>query len=291
MLTDNKSFRPKCGTAGCLLTRRRYYPGRAAENNSALALRVDRDGPRVLAEVCAASNLPLIHISTDYVFDGAKSTPYDEQDQVRPVGTYGLSRGEAGEKEIRHKHHQHIILRTAQGIWALRKNFLKTMVNLAATRDSRSGVRSGRRDTQQRPRILQRATLRRRGITSGDARWGTYHFAGAAEGSWHAFASDIIAEQAKYTAKAAIKPLTSAVSDTRASAAELASEQRSFASTFGYRAKPWQERVPSIVEALWAGGTAREGRDEGLLAGGSGLAFTLLLGRLPNSFCPFSTSL
>jgi dTDP-4-dehydrorhamnose reductase len=231
----------------------------AAESNSALALRVNRDGPGVLAEICAASSLPLIHISTDYVFDGEKPTPYVEQDEVSPVGAYGLSK-EAGEREVRSKHAQHVILRTAWVYGRFGKNFLKTMMTLAATRDS-LGVVSDQLGTPTATADIAEAILCvAEKISSKNTYWGTYHFAGAAEGSWHDFANDIIAEQAKYTGKKPpIKALTSAEYPTparRPQNSRLNSDL--FASTFGYRAKPWQKRVPSIVEALWL--DRRDGR-------------------------------
>ena len=229
-----------------------------AESNMALAMRVNRDGPGVLAEVCAACNLPLIHISTDYVFNGSKPTPYVEQDEVSPVGAYGLSK-EAGEREVREKHPQHIILRTAWVYGRFGKNFLKTMMALATTRDSLGVVHDQVGTPTATADIAEAVFCVADRARSGDVPWGTYHFAGAAEGSWHAFASDIIAEQAKYTGRRpAVKPLTSAEYPTparRPQNSRLSSDL--FASTFGYRAKSWRERVPSIVEALWADKAAK----------------------------------
>lgn len=223
----------------------------AAESNVALALRVNRDGPGTVAELCAAAGLPLIHISTDYVFDGAKPTPYVEQDEVSPVGAYGLSK-EAGEREVRLKHPEHIILRTAWVYGRFGKNFLKTMMNLAMSCDSLGVVHDQVGTPTATIDIAEAVFCAATKSASGDCPWGTYHFAGAAEGSWHVFANDIIAEQAKYTGKRpVVKALTSAEYPTvarRPPNSRLNSDL--FASRFGHRAKPWQERVPSIVEAL-----------------------------------------
>lgn len=225
----------------------------AAESNAELALRVNRDGPSVLAELSAASKLPLIHISTDYVFDGTKSTPYVEQDEIRPTGTYGFSK-EAGEREVRRKQAHHIILRTAWVYGRFGKNFLKTMMNLAATRDSLAVVDDQFGTPTATVDIAEAVLCATIKIASGENPWGTYHFAGAAEGSWHAFASDIVAEQAKYSGRRPpVRALTTAEYPTAARRppnSRLNSDL--FTSAFGYRAKPWQERVPSIVEALWA---------------------------------------
>jgi dTDP-4-dehydrorhamnose reductase len=224
-----------------------------AESNSELAYRVNRDGASVVAGVSATFNVPLIHISTDYVFDGAKPAPYVEQDEVQPLGAYGLSK-EAGEREIRRQSPRHVILRTAWVYGCFGKNFLKTMVNLAATRenwgvvDDQIGTPTATLDIAEA--ILCAATK----VGSADGPWGTYHFAGAAEGSWCAFARDIVAEQAKYTGKTpSIRALTTEEYPTvarRPKNSRLNSDQ--FAATFGYRAKSWRERVPSIVEVLQA---------------------------------------
>ncbi len=83
-----------------------------AEKESDLAFKVNRDGPAYLTSVCAEVGIPLIHISTDYVFDGNKESPYLETDPVSPLGVYGRSKA-AGEAEVRAGLAEHVILRTA----------------------------------------------------------------------------------------------------------------------------------------------------------------------------------
>ena len=83
-----------------------------AESEPELAFTVNRDGPAALAEACRAIAAPLIHVSTDYVFDGSKTGPYVEEDPVHPVSVYGASK-EAGESAIRARLPAHVILRTA----------------------------------------------------------------------------------------------------------------------------------------------------------------------------------
>lgn len=231
-----------------------------AERDAELAFRVNRDGPGVLAELCAELQLPLIHISTDYVFDGTKPAPYVEQDTVRPLGAYGLSK-EAGERVVRQKQPRHIILRTAWVYGRFGKNFLKTMMLLTNTRDSWGVVDDQIGTPTATEDIAQAILCAADRATAADAPWGTYHVAGAAEGSWHDFANDIITEQAKYTRRMPdVKAITT---DEYPTAARRPQNSRLnsdlFAATFGYRAKPWHERVPSIVEALC---TARQERPQ-----------------------------
>ena len=105
-----------------------------AESEADRAIQVNRDGAAVLAAEAAKANLPLIHISTDYVFDGSASEPYDEEREVNPQGAYARSK-EAGERAVRAAHGKHLILRTAWVYGPFGTNFVKTMLRLGAERD------------------------------------------------------------------------------------------------------------------------------------------------------------
>ena len=105
-----------------------------AETDKDLAFRVNRDGPGFLAEAAEASGAALVHISTDYVFDGTKQGAYSEMDPVAPLGVYGESK-EAGERAVREAVDRHIILRTAWVFDSHGANFVKTMLRVGAARD------------------------------------------------------------------------------------------------------------------------------------------------------------
>lgn len=105
-----------------------------AETDVAQAFLINRDGARNVAEVTAAFNLPLIHISTDYVFNGASETPYKEGDRVGAVNIYGLSKLQ-GEWAVSEANPNHVILRTAWVYSTYGSNFLNTMLNLAQKHD------------------------------------------------------------------------------------------------------------------------------------------------------------
>ena len=105
-----------------------------AESESALAHAVNGDGPSALAAAAAKLDIPIVHISTDYVFDGAKKTPYGESDAVAPLGIYGASKL-AGEKAVAAATANYAILRTAWVYSPFGKNFLKTMLRVADGRD------------------------------------------------------------------------------------------------------------------------------------------------------------
>ena len=127
-----------------------------AEQERARAFAVNAAGPGHLAQACAAHGLPLIHISTDYVFDGSKIGAYREDDPVAPINIYGASK-EAGERAVREALPAHVILRTSWVYSAHGRNFVLTMRQLAAERDDAQcgrgpawvadlGGGSGRRD-------------------------------------------------------------------------------------------------------------------------------------------------
>src|ERR1700722_13330479 len=99
----------------------------AAESNAEAAYRANAEGPAILAKLCADADIPLIHISTDYVFDGTKPTPYTEIDPVNPQGVYGASKL-AGEEAVRMTRGKSIVLRTAWVYAPTGKNFVRTML-------------------------------------------------------------------------------------------------------------------------------------------------------------------
>ncbi len=105
----------------------------AAESDAESAYRANRDGPAILARLCAAADIPLIHVSTDFVFDGAKPEPYVENDPVAPQGVYGASKL-AGEQAVLATGAKAVILRTAWVYAATGKNFVRTMLALGQTR-------------------------------------------------------------------------------------------------------------------------------------------------------------
>lgn len=101
-----------------------------AETEKSAAFAVNKTGCANIAQNCAQNGMPLIQISTDYVFDGKKRTPYLETDPIAPSGVYGRSKAE-GEKEIRSHLEQHIILRTSWLYGVHGHNFVKTILKLA----------------------------------------------------------------------------------------------------------------------------------------------------------------
>ncbi len=162
-----------------------------AETEIQQAFRVNCDGPANLAAACADNQIPLIHISTDYVFDGGKKAPYVESDPISPVGIYARSKAD-GEARVRSLAPCHVILRTSWLYSAFGKNFVKTMLALGEKRRNvtvvadQFGTPTSSQDLAQT--ILTIASSIR---SNGPSPWGTYHYANTGVTSWYEFALEI----------------------------------------------------------------------------------------------------
>jgi dTDP-4-dehydrorhamnose reductase len=208
-------------------------------------------GPALLAQACAAARLPLVHVSTDYVFDGTKPSAYTETDAPCPINVYGRTKL-AGEEAIRHRLTRHVILRTAWIYSEFGHNFLKTIVRLASTRDELRVV-SDQRGNPTSTRQLADAILHiLPRLLSEEQHWGTYHFTGTGVTTWHGFASRIVAAQAPLTGRhPVVTAITSAEYPIAARRpANSALDCARFAQVFGFRAGPWPEEADAVTRAL-----------------------------------------
>lgn len=161
-----------------------------AESEPAAAFAVNRDGAATLAAACADLNIPLIHVSTDYVFDG-DSGPYTETSAVEPRSVYGDSK-QQGEVAIRSRLERHIILRTAWLFSALGNNFVKTMLRLGATKSEISVVDDQHGCPTPAAALAQAMiSLAEKSVSGEKLAWGTYHFAGQPPTTWRRFAAAI----------------------------------------------------------------------------------------------------
>ena len=165
-----------------------------AEEEPELAFALNAAAPGHLAAACAAAKCPMLHLSTDYVFDGAKASPYMETDAPAPINAYGQSKLQ-GEREVAKALDAHLILRVSWVFSASGANFVKTMLGLAAREelrlvcDQRGTPTSAQSIALAVWRILERLAKR--------PSYGLYHFASQPETSWHGFAGEIFAAAAK----------------------------------------------------------------------------------------------
>lgn len=163
-----------------------------AESEPELARAVNCDGPAHLAQACARFNIPLIHVSTDFVFDGQARAPYREADPVHPLSVYGQTKAQ-GEVRVRETLAQHIILRTAWLYSAYGANFVKTILRLAGERDTLSVVADQQGCPTWAANLAEAVlTIVSRYQQNPNITWGTYHYTGAGMTTWHGFAEKIL---------------------------------------------------------------------------------------------------
>ncbi len=163
----------------------------AAEGEPDAARRANADGPGRLAALCHIHCTRLIHISTDYVFDGAKAAPYVEDDPTNPTGVYGATKL-AGEHAVRAACPNAVILRTAWVYATDGRNFVRTMLN-AARKTDRLRVVADQRGNPTNADDLAHAVLAVADALRDGAPGGLFHAAGTGETTWHGFAQAIFA--------------------------------------------------------------------------------------------------
>ncbi len=162
-----------------------------AEQEADKAYAVNAEGPENLARICAELQMPLIHLSTDYVFDGQATIPYAEDAVTNPIGVYGSSKL-AGEQAIRACLDQHLIIRTAWVFSEYGNNFVKTMLRIGREREQLSIVEDQVGCPTYAGHIAAMILrLAERSAGSQFAHWGTYHFCGDQAVSWFQFARAI----------------------------------------------------------------------------------------------------
>jgi dTDP-4-dehydrorhamnose reductase len=220
-----------------------------AEQDRAAAFAVNAEGSGELARLCNGRQVPLVHISTDYVFDGASRTPYRETDAVRPLGVYGASKL-AGETAIRQACPHHLILRTA---WVYSRdghNFARTMLRLAAEREELSIVNDQHgTPTSADDLAAAIATMLRRLLApTAHNLWGTYHVTCHGETTWFGFASEIFRLAAARGLKVPrLKAITTAEFNSPAPRPLYSVLDNSkVGAAFGIALPPWQESLAAF---------------------------------------------
>ncbi|MGE8296011.1 MAG: dTDP-4-dehydrorhamnose reductase [Pseudomonas sp.] len=215
-----------------------------AEQERELAFTVNAEAPGVMADACFELDIPLIHYSTDYVFDGSKATPYREADTPHPLSVYGASKA-AGEQALRISGCDHLILRTSWVYSQHGRNFLLTMQRLLQEREELSVVDDQIGAPTWAGSIASATAELIDKWQQGRQRWGTYHLTCQGETSWFGFAS-AIAEHLRAAGKpcARLRPIPSSEYPTPA--------QRPLNSRLnGARlAEEWQIRLPDWRAAL-----------------------------------------
>ncbi len=225
----------------------------AAEDDAAIAYRANRDGPAELARLCAAAAIPLIHISTDYVFDGRKGAPYVESDATAPQGVYGASKL-AGEQAVLMLCRRAVVLRTAWLYSPVGKNFVRTML-AAAERNNMLRVVADQIGCPTSAEDLAEAVL---GVAArlrdgwSDRYAGTYHAAGAGAATWHELATATFAAAAQHgRSMPKVAPISTQEWPTKAvRPPDSRLDCNKLAAVFGLRLPAWQDSVRRTVDTI-----------------------------------------
>lgn len=219
-----------------------------AEEETSVADHINHIGAAHVALACSKNQIKLIHLSTDYVFDGLKSEPYREDDKANPINIYGKSKYQ-GEQAVRENCPTHIILRVSAVFSEYGENFLKTMLRLAQERTALSVVD----DQIICPTYAGDIAEMLFTMSMLPAHTGTFHYCGAETVSWCGFAQTIIDEALKYEELITrqVKPITTAEYPTPAKRppfSVLGCEK--ICGTYNVTQPSWREAVKTIVQKL-----------------------------------------
>ena len=225
-----------------------------AESEPEAAWATNCAGAAHIAAVCGEDGPPLVHLSTDYVFDGRKSEPYREADTVNPLNVYGRSK-EAGERAVRAAAPRHIILRTTWVYGAYGANFVKTMLRLGAERPVLRVVADQRGCPTAAADIAAALIAIARQIERGGMEWGTFHFTAAGSTSWHGFAEEIVALAGEFGAWPSgsgprVEPLTTDQYPTAAQRPMNSVLDCRKIAALGISPPPWRSSLSAVVREL-----------------------------------------
>lgn len=224
-----------------------------AESHQEEAFSVNRDGVATIANACALAQLPLVQVSTDYVFDGQQQSPYREDDATNPLNVYGQSKLD-GEEALRDILEQHIILRTSWVFGMHGNNFVKTILRLAQQREELNivGDQYGC-PTPARSIALTLLDICRQIHDKDTVAWGTYHYCGAPVTSWYEFAQQIVS-LAKASMPLKLQQLNSiATSDYPTAAVRPGNSEMDcgkIRAAFGIERPDWRSELGTVMSDL-----------------------------------------
>lgn len=228
-----------------------------AESEQDVAFAVNRHGSAYLADACTNLRIPLIHLSTDYVFDGRAERPYLEDDPASPLGVYGLSKWQ-GEEAIRSRLAEHLIVRTAWLFGAHGHNFVKTILGLARKQEElrvvadQHGCPTWTGDLAQ-ALVTMAVRIRENRLR---VQWGTYHFCAAGRTTWHGFSQAIVEEASKSKRETLctvrIVPVSSTDYPTAAKRPRWSVLHcNKVGEVFQIFPRPWQEGLTAMLDELY----------------------------------------
>lgn len=234
---------------GAVINAAAYTAVDRAEEEEALATTINGTTPGAMAEACAELGIPLVHISTDYVFDGQGDTPFVPEAETNPLGAYGRSKLK-GEALVRASGAVHAILRTSWVFSAYGNNFVKTMLRVSETRDELQVVDDQIGGPTSAHAIAKACLSIADQLCAAPEKIGTYHFSGAPDISWHGFATEIFAQIGK---SMTVNPIPT--SDYPTPATRPGNSRMDCSSTtkqFGIDRPDWKADLTETLEELGA---------------------------------------
>lgn len=225
-----------------------------AEDEPEAAYRLNRDAPAALARACAASAMPLVHISTDYVFDGRGGAPYRPSDPVSPLGVYGRSKAE-GEAAVASEGGRAVVLRTSWVHSACGQNFVRTMLRLAVEQNEVAVVADQRGRPTWARSLAEAALLAGERLRSGAlVETPVLHVTDEGEASWADFAEAVFEGSCRRGGPAArVRRITTAERPTRAARPVDSRLDLTLArQRLGWTPRPWREALELCLDQLFA---------------------------------------
>jgi dTDP-4-dehydrorhamnose reductase len=234
-----------------------------AETEAPAAAQINAAGPARLARFAADHGIPIVHLSTDYVFDGTKPDPYVETDPTHPLGVYGATKLD-GERAVALVHPNHAILRTAWVYSPFGTNFLKTMLRLAETRSELSIVADQHGNPTSALDLADAVISVAEGLVArpdDPTLRGIFHVAGSGSASWADFAIEIFRLSASQGGpSASVQPIATTQYPTparRPANSRLATNK--LAQAYGVTLPSWQDSTATTVKRVLAEQTSKQG--------------------------------
>lgn len=225
----------------------------AAQHEQAYCLSLNRDGIKHIAQVCGEMSVPVVHLSTDYVFDGHYASGYGEEDDVSPMGVFAQSKWE-GEEALRQHQPHHIILRISWIFSARGHNYLRKVLErvqkqqVIEAADDRRGCPTSAADVA---RVILAIVKQ---IHNGADAWGTYHYCSAEVTTRYRFTEAVLAAARQYQDLPAVE-LHAVASRELYSVIERPASSilkcKKILNTFGIRQRPWRSELAAVVRQLY----------------------------------------
>jgi dTDP-4-dehydrorhamnose reductase len=228
-----------------------------AESEPTTAHAINAQAPKILARYASRENIPMIHFSTDYVFDGKKELAYNEDDEPNPQSVYGKTKW-LGEEAVRKMVAKHIILRTSWVFGSHGVNFLKTTIKLSKQRD-KLGIVSDQYGSPTSARVLAESVaeiIKQLSEPGSYRKYGTYNLVCKGQTSWHGYAQLVVETAAKIDSDIKIKP--EQIKPLKTSEYPLPAvrpinsrlDTQKIIETFGLSLPTWQVEVKNVVDAV-----------------------------------------